>query len=133
MAERRMPEIVPERKRLGEVLVEAQRAGERAGDLGDLERMGEAGAKVVALMKDENLGLVGEAPECRRMDDAVAVAPEIVASRTRRLGAPPPAAQRGIGCIGSALPERLNHHVRPSPPPPPPIEPGPIDPSFGRT
>ena len=35
---------------------------------------------MVALVEDEHLGLVGEPPERRRMDDAVAVAAEIAAA-----------------------------------------------------
>ena len=74
MAERRMAEIVGERQRLGQVLVEAERAGERARDLGHLERMGEPRAVMVALVEHEDLGLVLEAAERGRVNDAVAVA-----------------------------------------------------------
>ena len=86
MAERRVAEVVAERDRLGEVVVEPERAGERAGDLRDLDRVGEAGAEMVALVMDEHLRLVGEAAERGRMDDAVAVALEFGAGRRRRLG-----------------------------------------------
>src|SRR6516165_12815089 len=60
MAERGMAQVMGERQRLGQILVEPERARERAGDLGDLERMGQTGAKVVALVKDKDLGLVRE-------------------------------------------------------------------------
>ena len=79
VTERRMAEVVRQRQRLGEVLVEAERAGERAGDLGDFQRVGEPGAVMVALVVDEDLRLVGEAPERGRVDDAVAIAAEGVA------------------------------------------------------
>ena len=92
MAERRMAEIVGERERLGQILVEPERARERAGDLGDFERMGQPGAEMVALVEDEDLGLVGEPAEGGRMDDPVAIAAEIVA---RRATAAPAAAGRG--------------------------------------
>src|SRR5262249_25885352 len=69
VAEWRMTEIVGERERLGEVLVKAKGTGERAGDLGDLKGMGESGAEVVALVKDEDLCLVRQAAEGGRMDD----------------------------------------------------------------
>ena len=46
----------------------------RARDLGDLDRMGEARAVIIALVLDEDLGLVLEAAEGGGMDDAVAVA-----------------------------------------------------------
>src|SRR5439155_185419 len=77
-------EIVGERERLGQILIEPERSGKRAPDLGNLERMRQPGADVVALMKDEDLGLVREPPECGRMDDAVAVAAEGVAHCARR-------------------------------------------------
>jgi hypothetical protein len=51
MTERGMAEVVGERQRLGQILVKAERARERACDLGDLERMGQTGAKVVAFGK----------------------------------------------------------------------------------
>ena len=58
MAEGRVAEIVGERQRLGEILVEPERPGERAGDLRHLDRVGQPGAVVVALVRDEDLRLV---------------------------------------------------------------------------
>ena len=95
MAERRMAEIVRERQRLGEVLVEPERARERAGDLGDLQGMGQPGAVMVALVEDEHLRLVRQPAERRRMDDAVAVAPEVVAAALAGSGMEPAAAPAG--------------------------------------
>ena len=86
MAERRMAEVVAERGGLGEILVEAERAGDRARHLGHFQGVGQAGAEMVALVEDEHLGLVGEPPERRRMDDAVAVAAEIAPRRARGFG-----------------------------------------------
>ena len=63
VAEGRVAEVVAEPDRLGQVLVEAERAGDGAGDPAGLERVGEAGAVVVALGGDEDLGLVLEPPE----------------------------------------------------------------------
>ena len=98
VAEGRVAEVVRQRQRLGEILVEAERAGERAGDLADLDRMGEPGAVVVALVEDEDLGLVLEAAEGARMDDAVAVALELAAGRRGRLAVQPtPALPRVAG------------------------------------
>ena len=62
VAERRVAEVVAEPDRLGEVLVEAQRARDRPRDLRDLERVGHARAVVVALGRDEDLGLVLQTP-----------------------------------------------------------------------
>src|SRR5262249_61258179 len=113
--ERRMPEVVGERGGFRQVLVEAERARERAGDLRDLERMGEPGAVVVALVRNEHLGLVGEPAERGRMDDAVAVAAGIAARRARRLGVQAPAAALRIGRIGSARARCGYRHERRNP------------------
>ena len=94
MAERRMAEVVGQRQRLRQILVEAERAGERAGDLGDFERVGQPRAEMIALVIDEHLGLVGEPAEGGRMDDAVAVAAELVAGGAWRLGVAPAPALR---------------------------------------
>ena len=72
--ERRVAEVVTEPDRLGEVLVEAQRASDRARDLGDLERVGQPGAVVVALGRHEHLRLVLQPAERLAVDDAVTVA-----------------------------------------------------------
>ena len=74
MAKRRVSEIVRQRQGLRQIFVEAEGAGDRAGDLRDFEAVGQAGPVMVALVIDEDLCLVLEAPEGARMDDAVAVA-----------------------------------------------------------
>ena len=94
VAERRMAEVVAERGGLGQVLVEAERAGERAGDLGDFQGVGQPGAEMIALVEHEHLGLVGEPPERGGVDDAVAIAAEGAAGRARRLRIAPAAAAR---------------------------------------
>ena len=71
-----MPEVVPKRYGLGQVLVERERPGHRASDPRRLERVREPGAVVVALGRDEDLRLVLETPERLGVDDAVAVALE---------------------------------------------------------
>ncbi len=83
--EGRVAEVVPEPDRLGQVLVEAERPGNRAGDPTGLQRVGEAGSVVIPLGRDEDLGLVLEPPEGLRVDDAVAVALEGRAQRAIRL------------------------------------------------
>jgi hypothetical protein len=87
VAEGGVAEIVAQRDRLGEVLVEAQGAADGAGDLGDLEGVGETGAIVVGVRGDEDLGLVGEAAEGLAVDDAIAVALEGGADGAGGLGA----------------------------------------------
>ena len=81
MAERRVAEVVPEPDGLHEVLVEPQRTGDRPRDLRGLEGMREPGPVVVALRRDEHLGLVLEPPEGLGVHDPVAVALERVAQR----------------------------------------------------
>ena len=76
-----MAEVVAEADRLGEVLVERQRAGHGAGDLRDLERVRQAGAEVVALGRDEHLGLVLQAPEGLAVHDPIAIALQRCAQR----------------------------------------------------
>ena len=49
VAEGRVPQIMAQGDGLGQILVQAQGAGYRAGDLGDFQRVGQAGAVVVAL------------------------------------------------------------------------------------
>jgi hypothetical protein len=91
MAEGRMTEIMGKRERLGQVLVKLKRPRHGARDLRHLEAVGQAGAVVIPLVINEHLGLVGQAPERRRMQDAVAVAGIEAPRRARRLGHEPPA------------------------------------------
>ena len=102
MAERRVAEIMGERQGFGQVLVEPERPGDGAGDLGDLDRMGESGAVMIALVIDEDLGLVLEPAEGGGMDDAVAVALEGGARRASGSGREPAAALAGSGRIGAS-------------------------------
>ena len=110
MAERRMTEIVGKRQRLGEILVEAERAGERAGDLRHFEGVGEPRAVVVALVEDEDLRLVLEPAEGGRVDDAVAVAAERRCGFCSGLRMEPPAALRRIARVGRARACGIDRH-----------------------
>ena len=98
VAERRVPKVVRQRQRLGEVLVQPQRAGDRAGDLRHLDRMGQPGAVEIALVVDEHLGLVLQFSKCRGVDDAVAVALPGRARGRLRLRVQP--AATGLGAHG---------------------------------
>ncbi len=99
---RGVAEVMGERQRLGQILVEAEGPGERARDLRDLERMGEARAVMVALVLQEDLRLVLEAAEGGRVDDPVAVALEFAARRRWLLGTQPAATPVRIGGIDGA-------------------------------
>ena len=102
-----MAEIVRERHGLGEVLVEPERAADRARDLRHFEAVGQPGAVMVALVIDEDLGLVLQPAERGRMDDAVAVALKRRAHRVLGLGIEPPAALLRLRRIRRA--PRRNH------------------------
>ena len=69
-----------------------------AHDLGHLQRVGQPGAEMVALMGHEDLGLFLQPSESRGVDDAVAVAREGRAGAALRLG--DLAAARGGGIFG---------------------------------
>jgi iron-sulfur cluster assembly accessory protein len=99
VAKRRMAKIMRKRKRLGEIVVEAERAGKRARDLTDFERMGEPGAEMVSLVRNEDLRLVGEPPESRAMDDAVAITLKCRAGSRIWLRDQPSAASCRIGGV----------------------------------
>src|SRR5271167_4746319 len=95
-----MAEIVRERDGFGEVLVEAERAGQRARDAGDLDGVGHARAVMVAGAVEEDLRLVLEAAEGAAVDDAVAVALEIEAEAVLVLGMNTAARSRAALGIG---------------------------------
>src|SRR5271155_797468 len=99
MAERGMAEVMCQRQRLREILVETELTGQRAGDLGHFERVGQPGAIMVAFMKHEYLGLVLQAAKGGGMDPPVTIAPERAAGPARRLGEQPPPAILGVAGI----------------------------------
>jgi len=99
MAERRMAEIMGQRQRLGEILVETEPPRERAGDLCHFEGVSEPGAVMVAFVEYEDLRLVLEAAECGGVDDTVAVAAEDATAFAGRLGMEPAPAQGRIAGV----------------------------------
>ena len=112
--ERGVPDVVAERDRLGQWLVQAQRGGERARHLGDLHRVRQARDEVVALRIEEDLGLVLQPPERLGVDDPIPVAleggPVLVRLLRRALGRDspptswPPAEALLIGLAGKPVP-----------------------------
>ena len=98
VAEGRVPEVVADRHRLRQVLVQAQRPGHAPGDLRDLERVREPCPEVVALVGNEHLGLVLEAAERPGMDDPVPVAGVVRAGIAGR-GRHGPARALGPGAL----------------------------------
>ena len=85
VAEGRVAQVVAQRDGLGQILIEPQRAGYGPGDARDLEGVGQAGAVVVALRLQKDLGLVLEAPEGLAMGYAIHVALEAGAYLALRL------------------------------------------------
>ena len=71
--ERGVAQVVAQRDGLGQRLVETQRSRNGAGDLGDLQHVGQTGPVVVAHRGQKHLGLVLEAPKGFTMDDPVPV------------------------------------------------------------
>ncbi len=76
VAEGRMPEVMTQPDRLGQVLVQTERPGDGPRDEAGLERVGEPGPVVIALGRHEHLRLVLQPPESLRVHDPVPVALE---------------------------------------------------------
>src|SRR6185312_9892679 len=70
-----------ERQSLGEFFIEPKSDSHSTSHLRDLDRMGQAIAKVIRQPCCENLGLPLHAAESARMNDAVAIALQIVTVR----------------------------------------------------
>src|SRR3954452_2659859 len=85
VAERWMADIVHQRKRLGEITIQAQRGGDRAGKLGHFDGVGKAAPVVVRVAMRKYLRLPGKPAKGPRMNDAGAVALEGGAIGVRRL------------------------------------------------
>ncbi|MPL73151.1 Iron-sulfur cluster insertion protein ErpA [bioreactor metagenome] len=116
VAEGRMAEVMGQRHRLGQIGVQPERAGDRARHLRHLDGVRHPGAVIIALVLDEDLGLVLEPAEGRGMDDPVAVALERRAEGRDALRKQPPAAGLGMAGIGLQHGSRLVLPVRPSHP-----------------
>src|SRR5882762_271934 len=71
--ERRVPDVMNQSQRFGQIGIESQRPRYRAGNLRHLQRMCEAIAKVIGIPRRENLRFCFEAPERPRVNHTVAV------------------------------------------------------------
>ena len=85
MPEGRMADIVRQRQRFGQILVQAQHRGHRAGDLRDFDGMRETVAEMVGKAGGEDLGFILKPSKCPRVDYPVAVTPKFIAIGMRRL------------------------------------------------
>ncbi len=81
-----MTAVVRERDRLDERQTEVRGARDSGGDLRDLDRVGQAGAEMVVLGRDEHLALAREAPPRARVLDPVEVTLEAQAVGVGLLG-----------------------------------------------
>ena len=97
VTERRVAEIMRERDRLCQLLVQAQGARDRPSDLRHLDRVGQAGAEIIAFVFDKDLRLVFQPPKRARMDDAVTVPLERGAEMALFFGVKTSACFRRIG------------------------------------
>ena len=68
-----MPQIVPQRYRLGQIFVQRERPRDGARKAADLQRVGQARAVVVALRLEKDLRFVLEPPERLGVDNPVRV------------------------------------------------------------
>jgi hypothetical protein len=91
MPEGRVPEVVHQGQRLDQVHVDVQGASERARNLRDLQRVGQAVAEMIGIAPREHLRLCFKSTECPGVNDAVAIALKIVAVGMLRLRIPPTA------------------------------------------
>jgi len=92
MGKRRMADVVTKRKSFGELFIEIQRGGHGAGDLRDLDGVGEPVTKVIRDARRKHLRFILQAAERGRMDDAVAIALELAAVRMRQFRISPASA-----------------------------------------
>jgi hypothetical protein len=100
VAEGRVPQVVRQRDRLRQVLVQVQGPGYRAGDLRHLQGMGQTRDEVVPHGSDEHLRLVLEPAERLAVDDPVAVALELRPQRRGRFGGLAAAALEALRGVG---------------------------------
>ena len=115
VAERRVAEVVAERDRFGQLLVQPQHLGDAARDLRHLERVRQPRPIVIAGRREEHLRLVLQPAERLAVDDAIAIALERRADRILCLGAQasaacrrswPPAARGSRARAARAVPNR---------------------------
>ena len=101
VSEGRMPDVMRQRQRLGQVFVQAQRRRDGTRDLRHLNRMRQTIAEMVGKAAREDLRLIFQPAKCPRVHHAVAIALKIVAVGMRMFGIAPPArAFHGVAQMG---------------------------------
>ena len=96
MPKRRMPQVMGQRNRLDQVLVDLQRPRNGPPELRHLQRVGQPGAEQIPLVVEEHLRLVDQAPERRGMHDPITVPLVLGARRRGLLRVTPPPCLRGV-------------------------------------
>ena len=99
-----VPQVVPQGDGFGEIFVQAERTGQRARDLGDLQRMGQPGTVVIPLRGEKHLRLEFQAAEGLAVDDPVPVA---LVFRPQVAGFDGPFPAGGLGGAGGPWSEQL--------------------------
>ncbi len=87
--ERRVPNIVRQSQRLGQVLVQFQCMSQRARNLRHFDGMGKPVAKMIRKSRREYLRLGLQTPESTGVDYPIAIALKLVAVSVRRFRIPP--------------------------------------------
>ena len=101
MSEGRVPKIVGEGDRFGEILIQTECPRYCATDRGDLNGMGQAGSVVVPLAVEEDLGLSIQSTEGGAVDDTISVTLEAGSEGMIRLGEHASRTLGGLLGIGS--------------------------------
>ena len=90
-ARKNLPNIMGQSQRFYQVNVQPELQSNRAGDLRNFDRVGQAVAKMIRIAACKNLRLVVESAEGTSVDDAVAVTLKIIAVGMAGLGKTAPA------------------------------------------
>ena len=96
MPERGVSQIVGQRHRLHQVLIQPQGPGNAAAQLSHLKRMRQPGAKQIAFVVQEHLGLVDQASKGGGVNHPIAVPLKRIACGRIGFSKPPPARQRRV-------------------------------------
>jgi hypothetical protein len=86
VAKRSVPEVMPDRDSLHQMLVQAHRLSDRGRYGGNVKAVLQASAKMVVPGRDKDLRLVPHPPESPRMDDSRVVPLEFRSEIVRPLG-----------------------------------------------
>jgi len=108
MAKRRMADVMHQCQRLNKFRVDAKGGRYSAGNLGDLERVGQPVAKMIGEAGAEDLRLCFEPSERAGMDDAVAVACIFTAVGVSGFRGAPAARGRSVDSPGSVGAKRFD-------------------------